>query len=104
MKHVCIASTSKIQHHHRVLHINDESKRNPIYWKTRKLASPQISSHQRSKQMTSERYKEVLSFKIMGHGNIINFVKSYFDIPDNMVQELEEDLKQTQRDDTNQYN
>jgi hypothetical protein len=45
--------------------------------------------------------KYILGFQITGQGPVINLLKTYFDIPSNMIAELQDDLKNTKEEDLN---
>jgi hypothetical protein len=45
--------------------------------------------------------KDILGFQIMGEGSVINLLKTYFDIPPNMIARLQDDLKDTKEGDMN---
>jgi hypothetical protein len=43
--------------------------------------------------------KDTLSFQIMGEGIVINLLETYFDIPPDMINGLQDDLKDTKEGD-----
>jgi hypothetical protein len=57
---------------------------------------------QKTRPLDGEKSKGMLSFKIMGQDPAINFPESYFDIPENTIEVLIKDLKNTKNDEINQ--